>query len=143
MLVCHKNSKLYYLSDYHYLLLYDTLRDFCDLQNDFVREAKTKKEKRERSQTGRFHIDELDFDGIIETYFFDTDFLGSPDTMFALGLEGRKQFRFNKEVFAITQGLAPHPEELAFKIHKGDQAITKGSPLLFSPKSKVYPDFNI
>ena len=42
---CNKNQKLYYLNDYHYLLLYDTLQDFCVLQNDFVQEAKTKKEK--------------------------------------------------------------------------------------------------
>ena len=69
MLVCHKNPNLYYLNDYHYLLLYDMLKDFCDLQNDSVREAKTKKEKGERSQMGRFHIDELDFDGIIDIFF--------------------------------------------------------------------------
>ena len=79
---------------------------------------------------------------MIDLYFFDTDFLFDSEDMMKLGLEGRKGMAFNEETFAITQGLAPHPEELKIKVHKGEKAIVLDSSPYFGSKSKVYPDFD-
>jgi len=142
MLICHKKPEVYYLNDYHYLLLYDTLENFCIIKNDLVKDAKTNKDKREISKIGSFYIEELDFDGIIDIYFFDVDFLIDADTIMELGLEGREQLNINKETFALTQGLAPHPEELMIKELKQEKAAIREPSILFGTKSKVYPDYD-
>ena len=56
-------------------------------------------------------------------------------------MDGRKEMSFNKETFAISQGLAPHPEELKIKMYKKEEAVIKKPSDLFGPKSKIYPDY--
>jgi len=142
ILITHKNQEIYHLNAYHYMLLYDTLEIFCDIKNDLVNEAKTMMDKREISKIGSYYIEEIDFDGTIETYFFNTDFLIDADTMWKMGLEGREQRNIGKETFALSQGLAPHPEELIIEApFKPGKAFIREPSVLFGPKSKVYPDY--
>ena len=49
MLDCLEKPQLYQLNDYHYLLLYDTLSNLCDLHNDAVRECETNEDKKQLS----------------------------------------------------------------------------------------------
>jgi hypothetical protein len=142
MLVCLQRPELYYLNDYHYLLIYDMLSNVCDLHNAAVRDTETQEDRIEISQIGDYYIEELLFDEMIDLFFYDTDFLFDSEDMLKLGLEGRNEIAVNKETFAITQGLAPHPEELKIKVHKGEKAIVLDSSPYFGSKSKVYPDFN-
>jgi hypothetical protein len=127
MLVCLEKPELYYLNDYHYLLLYDTLSNLCDLHNDAIRAAETKADRKQLSQIGDYFIEELLFD--------------EEDT-FKLGMESRKSMDVSKETFAIGQGLAPHPEELSLTVYEGDVPLETDSFPYFGSKSKVYPDFN-
>ncbi|UCH81428.1 MAG: hypothetical protein JSW20_02135 [Nitrospiraceae bacterium] len=142
MLACLEKPQLYYLNDYHYLLLYDTLSNLCDLHNDAVNDTETQEDRIEASQIGDYNIEELLFDEIVDIYFFDTDFLTDPDDMVNLGVEGRKNMAFNEETFAITQGLAPHPEELKLRVHKGEETTVIDISPYFGSQSKVYPDFD-
>ena len=141
ILINHKNQGIYHLNNYHYVLLYDTLETFYGIKNNLVNEAETMRDKMEISKIGSYYIEELDFDGTIETYFFDTDFLIDADTMWEMGLEGREQSNIGKETFALSQGLAPHPEELIIKAYKQEKAVIREPSVLFGPKSKIYPDY--
>jgi hypothetical protein len=51
---------------------------------------------------------------------------------------------YNPEAFALSQGMLPHPEELALNIDTIEDPLhyKVTSPRYFGPKSKVYPDFD-
>ena len=142
ILVCLAKPQLYQLNDYHYLLLYDTLSNLCDLHNKAVREAEIKADRKQISQIGNYYIEKLLFHEMVDIYFYDIDFLIDTEEAFQLGIEGRKNMDVSEATFAISQGLAPHPEELSLVVHEGETLIeTEPSPY-FGSKSKVYPDFN-
>jgi hypothetical protein len=143
MLICHKRPGLYHLNDYHYLLLYDTLLNFCEIHNDMVKEASGKDEKKKVSKVGAFYIEKIDFDYLIDIYFYDTDFLFDADTVMELGLEKRKDLGIDDEIFSISQGLAPHPEELKIKVHKSEKPVLRIHSRFWSPSSGVYPDLGL
>jgi hypothetical protein len=142
MLICLERPRLYYLNDYHYLLLFDSLEHFCVVHNDLVNDAPTSIDREEVSQIGDYFIEKLLFDEMVDIYFYDTDFLFDPEAILDLGLKGRQQMAINQEAFAITQGLAPHPEELKIGLHKGEIPIKIASSPYFGSTSKVYPDFD-
>jgi len=58
------------LSDYHWLVLYSCLHLFCDLHNDGATGA--------GDRVGPYEIEAIDFDAMVERFFFDTDFLMGP-----------------------------------------------------------------
>jgi hypothetical protein len=143
MLDCLGKPQLYQLNDYHYLLLYDTLSNLCDLHNDAVRDCETEEDRKQLSQIGDYFIEELLFDELIDLYFYDTDFLLNPEDVFQMGMDVRKGLDVSDETYAIGQGLAPHPEELELKVHKTDKPIEIDPSPYFGSKSKVYPDIDI
>lgn len=140
MHACHKRPGLYSMNDYHFLLLYDTLQHFCEIHNDMVRLADTDREKDKASKIGAYHIERIEFDDVVGIYFFDTDFLLDSDTILELGLDRRKALGINDEAFGISQGLAPHPEELKIKVLKNEKAVLTIRSDYFGASSRVYPD---
>jgi hypothetical protein len=141
LLDCHRKPELYYLNDYHFLLIYTVLHSYCTIHNDYVQEARNIKENKELSKVGPFYIEQIDFNAILDLYFWDLDFLEDGDVVLALGMEGRRNLRMNEEIFAISQGLQPHPEELELAVCEGGNYKIEKSKL-FGPKSKIYPDFD-
>jgi hypothetical protein len=133
--------ELYYLNDYHYLLLYDALQLYSGHHNDMVRISGSENEKNAASMIGPYHIEEIDFDRLETLYFFDTDFLFDPEVMLSLGEEERKDMAFNPETFAITQGLAPHPEELVLREVTDKTYEVPEISEYFGPDSRCYPDY--
>ncbi|MBS1114205.1 MAG: hypothetical protein H6Q92_1968 [Nitrospirae bacterium] len=134
------HPELYYLNDFHYLLIYDTLQLYSELHNDMVRTARSKNEKNAAAKIGPYHIEKIDFDCLETLYFYDTDFLFDPEVMLSLGEEERKDMSFNPETFAITQGLAPHPEELVLKEVTEETYEVPEISQYFGPDSRCYPD---
>ena len=57
----------------------------------------------------------IDFDALIDTYFWDTDFLLDAESFARLSAEAKTNLGFSPSVFGVTQGLAPHPEELVLR----------------------------
>jgi len=131
--------ELYYLNDYHYLLIYDTLQLYSEYHNNMVRTARSENEKNAAAMLGPYHIEEIDFDGLEALYFFDTDFLFDPEMMLSLGEEERRDMAFKPETFAITQGLAPHPEELVLKEVTDEIYEVPEVSRHFGPDSRCYP----
>ena len=95
------------MTDYHWLLLYDCLRVACAIHNEDAQEAPTT-----TLPVGPYQIGPIDFDAVVDRYFWDTDFLLEGPTLAGLGPEGRQSMGVADEVFGIAQGLPPHSEEL-------------------------------
>jgi hypothetical protein len=141
ILHCHKGPGLYRLNDYHFLLLYDTLEYFCDAHNSRVASAPNEHDRERASKVGAFHIEEIRFDGLIDIYFYGTDFLMDEGTVTDLPPEEAGS-GIHDEAFSISQGLAPHPEELKIREVQEDTPELRVSSRFWGPGSKVYPDFD-
>jgi hypothetical protein len=139
---CLDRPEIYYLNDCHYLLLYETLECFVDIHNDSVAVSRTKKDRRESSFIDPFHIEFIDFDELVDLFFFDIDFLKPAEAMLNMPPEFKQTF--NPEAFAISQGMMPHPEELELKLDRiEDPGLYKiSAPEYFGPSSKIYPDYD-
>ena len=143
MLVCHRRPGLYNLNDYHYLLLYDTLLNFCEIHNDMVRVSSSAGAKKREAKVGAFYIEKIDFDLLIGVYFYDTDFLLDAETVIKLGIEKRIELGIQDETFGISQGLAPHPEELKITVNKNEKPFLATQSRYWGKSSSVYPDLEV
>ena len=141
MLLRLDRPEIYYLNDYHYLLLFDVLNFFTEIHNDGVSMERNKRGRKEASFVDPFFIETIDFDKIVDLYFFDTDFLTSPEVM--LNLPSWFKESYNPEAFALSQGMLPHPEELALKVDtiEDPRYYKVTPPRYFGPRSKAYPDY--
>jgi hypothetical protein len=140
MLHCHKGPRLYRLNDYHFLLLYDTLEYFCDVHNDRVHSAPNEHDKERTSRVGAFHVEEIRFEGLIDIYFYGTDFLMDEGAAIDLNPEEDHGSGIYDEAFSIAQGLAPHPEELKFREIKEEIPELSITSRFWRHGSRVYPD---
>ena len=85
----------------------------------------------------KYGIESIDFNGVIEIIFWDTDFL--KDNISELSMEAGKQLRASPEIFGLSMAMKPHPEELAFKLC--EPANDTKTVKLYIPGPKEYPDF--
>ncbi len=134
--------EIYFLNNYHCLLLFDVMAYYADIHNDMVALSNSREERKEASFVDPFHIESIDADGLLELYFFDIDFLTDAETM--LNIPDWFRRTYEPETFGLSQGMLPHAEELELKIDtdedKGLYKVTQSD--YFGQKSKVYPDFD-
>jgi len=100
-------SALYQLTDYHWLLLYEVLKNFTEVFNDEPELVAGEE------LVATYGMKNIDFSEFIDLYFWDTDFLMEPAGVVAIGQESRQSMGFNQEAYGVIQRWAPHPEELA------------------------------
>ncbi len=103
-------TTVYRITDYHWLLLYDCLKIYSAIHNDDAAEAEEKV-----FPVGPYAIGEIEFNALVDLYFWDVDFLLDADTGAGLGPEGRQQLGVSVEAFGISQQLVPHLDELKFE----------------------------
>jgi hypothetical protein len=118
--------ELYMPTDYHWLLMYECLKEQIALFNDGpvppvvqrLRILASDQDtaylhlpKRSRGMAGVW----IGFDEFIDVYFWGTDFLTDSGLLDHLAPEAKQQLGFSGEVFGVTHGLAPHPDELTLK----------------------------
>lgn len=137
--------EIYDLNDYHYLLLFETLKVFAEIHNDGISDATNKEDRKERSFVNPFYIEHINFDDIVGRFFFDLDFLTPAEVMLEIDGQMKERLGFNSETFALSQGLLPHAEEL--ELHLDDMGIREkykisAKSAFFGSESKVYPDKN-
>jgi hypothetical protein len=116
----------YMPTDYHWLLMYECLKEHIALFNDgpvpsVVTRLRTLASdqdttylhllKRSRGTAGVW----IDFDAFITMYFWDTDFLMDAGVFGHLTPDAKQQLGFSGEVFGVTHALTPHPDELILK----------------------------
>jgi hypothetical protein len=118
-------TTVYRLTDYHWLLLYDCLRTFCALHNDYTRESSD-----DTCPVGPYKIGAIDHGEIVDHYFWDTDFLVDDTTVNGLGPEGRAVMGLSDEAFGIAQKLPPHAHEMQFEVvtvpEWGEEPLVEG-----------------
>jgi len=57
----------------------------------------------------------IDFDALVDMYFWDTDFLLDAEHFARLEPDAKASLGFSPSVFGVIQGLAPHPDELVLR----------------------------
>jgi len=116
----------YIPTDYHWLLLYECLQIQLSVLNDMPLPCLIKQLQ------GVTHADDapylsfpgtsqgsagchIDFDALVDTYFWDTDFLLDAETFTRLDADAKKNLGFTEGLFGVVQGLSPHPDELVLR----------------------------
>jgi hypothetical protein len=122
----------YVPTEYHWLLMYECLQGLIEVLNDdplpsLVAQLTTLATAQDAlylslparaKDVAGFHID---FDALVDTYFWDTDFLLDAETVAQLGADAKARLGFSASVFGVTQGLAPHPDELVLRRAEEDE----------------------
>ena len=116
----------YVPTEYHWLLLYECLQVQIEVLNDMPLPLLVKQlttlataqdavylslPTRAKSVAG-FHID---FDALIDAYFWDIDFLMDAELFSRLTPDAKANLGFSASVFGVVQGLSPHPDELVLR----------------------------
>jgi hypothetical protein len=104
----------YALTDYHWLVLHECLHAYCDLHNDGMT----------GDHVGRYEIERIDFDAIVEQFFFDTDFLMGA-TLLLAEEAAPGQLRVTRQAWKIAAGLRPEGNDLRL-IPVADPAGVRG-----------------
>lgn len=107
LLVASRDTAVYELSEYHWVLVYESLEVYCDIHNDYARDKPDG-----MLLVEPYRIGQIDFDALLDLYFEDLDILTEPDNLEGLGPEGRREMGMRHEIFGVVQGLPPHPDEV-------------------------------
>ena len=121
----------YVPTEYHWLLMYECLQVQIEVLNDMllprlveqlqllatVQDAVYLSLPTHAKDGAGVHID---FDALIETYFWDTDFLMGAELFSRLGPDAKANLGFSASVFGVVQGLSPHPDELVLRRSEGN-----------------------
>jgi hypothetical protein len=123
----------YVPTDYHWLLMYECLQgQIARLNEDplpplvnlltalaTAQDALYLTLPARSTGAASFHID---FDALIDMYFWDTDFLLDAEQFTRLDPDAKASLGFSPSVFGVIQGLAPHPDELVlWKAEEGER----------------------
>ena len=104
LLRASESESVYALGEYQWLLLYESLKTYCAITNDLARDSG------ECWRFGEYQFREVDFDALLDIFFWDMDFLSAPSEPLV-----RKAMGMSDQVFGIAHGLAPHTEELQLR----------------------------
>jgi hypothetical protein len=116
----------YVPTEYHWLLLYECLQIQIEVLNDMplplfvelltqlatVQDAGYLSLPTRARHGAGCHID---FEALIDTYFWDTDFLLDAELFSRLDAHAKSNLGLSASVFGVVQGLAPHPDELVLR----------------------------
>lgn len=118
-------------TDYHWLLLYEVLEVYSDGFNDMPRGRACES----------YGIQRIDFDLLVELFFWDNDFLD--EEIPNMPLEARQRIGISPETFGLTAGMKPHPEELVLKVCDAElvKKFDAEESATFLPGSTIYPAY--
>lgn len=112
----------YRITDYHWLVLYVCLQMYCDLHNDGASGTGDK--------VGPYEIERIDFNALVDRFFFDTDFLmGTVVLKAEERLPG--ELGLTHEAWKIAAGLKPEPKDLRvvpIETPARDDVASEGEP---------------
>ena len=113
-------------TDYHWLLMYECLQIQIEALNDMlipdlITQLTALATAQDtlyltlptRSKGGAGFS--IDFDALVDMYFWDTDFLLDAEQFARLTPDAKANLGFSPSAFGVTQGLAPHPDELVLR----------------------------
>ena len=116
----------YVPTDYHWLLMYECLQGQIERLNEeplsllvnLLTALATAQDALyltlpTRSKGGAGFS--IDFDALVDMYFWDTDFLLDAELFAQLTPDAKARLGFSPSAFGVVQGLAPHPDELVLR----------------------------
>ena len=107
-------QRWYRLTDYHWLVLYSCLQAYCDLHNDEATGTGGK--------VGPYEIERIDFNAVVDRFFFDTDFLMGP-LLLQAEEQAPGQLHSTREAWKIAAGLKPEAKDLRLTPVSRDAAL--------------------
>jgi hypothetical protein len=107
----YHDDRLYQLTKYHWLLLYECLETFAQGFNEQPVGWLAKK----------YGIQHIDFRSLVQLFFWDTSFL--EDHLAKMSRQETRTMLIWPESIGLTAGFKTHPDELAFTLC--DDALTK------------------
>ena len=107
----YHDDRLYQLTKYHWLLLYECLETFAQGFNEQPVGWLAKK----------YGIQRIDFRSLVHLFFWDTSFL--EDHLAKMSRQETRTMLIWPESIGLTAGFKTHPDELAFTLC--DEALTK------------------
>jgi hypothetical protein len=126
----YHDDRLYQLTKYHWLLLYECLETFAHGFNEQPVGWLAKK----------YGLQQLDFRTLIHLYFWDTSFL--EDHLARMSREESRTMLIWPESIGLTAGFKTHPDELAFTLCDADLANefeAKEEAPVWSMGARTYP----
>lgn len=104
----------YELTDYHWLVLYSCLHIYCELHNDGATGT--------GDRVGRYDIEHIDFDIVVDRFFFDTDFLMGA-TLLSAEEVAPGQLLVTRQSWKIAAKLKPEADDL--KLTKAERTLDR------------------
>jgi len=111
LLVANETSTVYRLTDYHWLLVYECLKNYCVWHNDQVHDGSVSFTMLEGYRFGP-----VDFESMTDRYFWDQDFMellyanaAEPDDCSCGGITDLSDLD-------LSYGLRPHPHKLRLNL---------------------------
>src|SRR5215471_2716860 len=116
----------YVPTEYHWLLMYECLQVQIEVLNDMLLPCLVEQLQLLATVQDAVYLSlptrakdgagvHIDFDALIDTYFWDTDFLMDAELFSRLGPDAKANLGFSASVFGVVQGLSPHPDELVLR----------------------------
>jgi len=134
LIKCNKSNKKWFLNDYNYVLIYDCLNLYCDLTKQLYGKDEP------IFEINGYKIYKIDFNNLIDYYFWDTDFLEDVDVYLSQSDEHKKTY--GEEAFGVISGMKAHKDELLIKIdEKGEFSPKNPESGIFRKNSKKYPNW--
>ena len=90
----------YQLDEYHWFVLYEALLIFCEVFNEIPQDSRL---------NAQYEVGTIDFYGIVDVFFADTDCLGYPTG--GLTVERRRILEEPMERWALGIGVTPPPRD--------------------------------
>ena len=117
----------YVPTDYHWLLMYECLQGQIEALNEdpLPSPCESPDGTGDGPRCALSHVtcprarmsraSHIDFDALVDMYFWDTDFLLDAEQFARLEPDAKASLGFSPSVFGVIQGLAPHPDELVLR----------------------------
>ena len=128
IITAHKSKKTFTITDFHFLILYDALIQFCELYND---------DFFGKFSFGGIQPSQLDFELMVGIYFFDTDFLLDQEIINNLSVDQKNVMAISSDNFSIANNLKPHADEL--KILETDDIDLEAEDEILYKDGESYP----
>ena len=107
LLVANETSTVYRLTDYHWLLVYECLKNYCVWHNDQVHDGTVP-----FTMLGGYRFGLVDFEAMTDRYFWDQEFM---ELLYANGAESDAclcEGNMDPSDLDLSYGLRPHPHKL-------------------------------
>ncbi|GJL66836.1 MAG: hypothetical protein NPIRA05_18070 [Nitrospirales bacterium] len=132
-----QTDTVYRLNDYHCLLIYECLKNYCAVHQDLAAQ-----EEDQSLTISAYRLQNIDFQEMVDLYFWDTDFFFLSDTGPVPTLNEDSTCLEMLEATTLTKDLQPHPRYLKLTLVTNPMWKISQQDEFFHHSSRHYPDFS-